>query len=80
MYASLKHKSLNSTETEFKLACKIRGRGGYKLVQVLYVSPRVIVTALDWQSRDIAQNENKRAIVLKANNNSPNWTMRVSQK
>ena len=44
MYASFKHKSLNSKEEVFKFECKVRGGGGYKLVQVLYVSPRVTVT------------------------------------
>ena len=50
MYAIFKHKSLKSKEAEFKLACKIRGGGYYQLVQVLYSSPRVTVTVLDWQS------------------------------
>ena len=48
MYASLKHKSFNSKEAEFKLTCKVRGGGGNNLVQVLYVSPSVTVTVLDW--------------------------------
>ena len=43
MYASFKHKSFNSKE-EFEFECKVRGGGGYKLVQVLYVSPRFTVT------------------------------------
>ena len=50
MYALFKHKSFNSKEAEFKVMCKICGGRGYQLVQVLYSSPRVMVTVLDWQS------------------------------
>ena len=50
MYAVFKDKLFNSKEAEFKLACKVRGGGGFQLVQVLYSSLRVTVTALDCQS------------------------------
>ena len=49
MHTLFKHKSFNSKEAKFKVACKIRRGGGYQLVQVLYSSPRVTVTVLDWQ-------------------------------
>ena len=72
MYASFKHKSFNSKGEEFKFECKVRGGGGYKLVQVLYVSPRVTVTVWTGSHVTYLRTKIERAVILKVNNNPAN--------
>ena len=74
---NIEHKSFNSKE-EFKFECKVRSGGGYKLVQVLYVSPKVTVTVYTGSHVTYLRTKIERAIILKVNTNPANT--RVSQK